>query len=107
MIQAIINNSDIVVSLDDELKPVLSEIFNVQMVEENQDFSAVFESIIEVIAHSFKGDHTLAALNLSVSLLARIEYENRTPILKDSYSRTGVLVNSFLFDLLNYLEGYH
>jgi len=107
MIQAIINNSDIVVSLDDELKPVLSEIFNVQMVEENQDFSEVFESIIEAIAHSFKGDQTLAALNLGVSLLARIEYENRSPILKDSYSRTGVLVNGFLFDLLNYLEGYH
>ena len=56
MVQAIINDSDISVSLDDELKPALSEIFNVKMLEENLDFSEVFEDIIEVISHSFKGD---------------------------------------------------
>lgn len=77
------------------------------MVEESVDFSEVFEDIVQITSTSFEGDSIRAAVNIGVSLMARLEYENRSPELKDSFNRTGVLVNTFLFDLLNYLEGYH
>lgn len=110
MVQAVINNEDFKITLKDESKALVSEIFHEKMLENCEDFSGVFEALIV----GFSGEEepsistkTKLAVDACVSLLIRIEFDQRGLAVKHSYSRSGILVNSFLFDLLNYLEGYH
>ncbi|KAL4441651.1 hypothetical protein ABPG74_021583 [Tetrahymena malaccensis] len=107
MIPALINDEEIFIKISDHVKIGLSDIFHTKMIEESADFSEVFAQIVEVLQSDFESDGIKTAILICVSLLARIEYENRPPKLKDVYYRDGLIVNSFLFDAINYLEGYH
>ncbi|KAL4493144.1 hypothetical protein ABPG72_003229 [Tetrahymena utriculariae] len=107
MIPALINDEEIFIKISDHVKIGLSDIFHTKMIEESADFSEVFAQIVEVLQSDFESDGIKTAILICVSLLARIEYENRPPKLKDVYYRNGLIVNSFLFDAINYLEGYH
>ncbi|EAR94147.2 hypothetical protein TTHERM_00522140 (macronuclear) [Tetrahymena thermophila SB210] len=107
MIGALINDEEIFIKISDHVKIGLSDLFQTKMVEESADFSEVFEQIVEVLQSDFESDGIKTAILICVSLLSRIEYENRPPKLKDVYYRNGLIVNSFLFDAINYLEGYH
>jgi hypothetical protein len=46
-------------------------------------------------------------LNFCISILYKIENENRSDSFVNTFYRTGIESTNFLFDIINALTGYH
>lgn len=60
------------------------------------------KKIVEILGNTVQN-----TLDVSLALLAKIEFEHRPDHYTNSNYRNGINTLDFLYDILNYLSGYH
>jgi homoserine trans-succinylase len=58
--------------------------------------------IIEILGNSVE-----KTMDVCIALLVKIEYEHRPDHYSNSNYRNGINTIDFIYDILNYLSGYH
>ena len=63
--------------------------------------------IIEILQKYYEDNKIRTKLEIFLAILRKIEHENRGKSFSTSYYRSGIETTDFLFDIINYLSGYH
>ncbi len=66
-----------------------------------------FEEIVNLLEINFNGDSKKAAIHFCLCIVGKVEFENRPKEYMNSFYQNGIEISEFLFDLINYLAGYH
>lgn len=69
--------------------------------------STLFEEVVTILGRFFDSDLNKSAIHFCLSMISKMEFEHRPKEYINTYYQTGIETTDFLFDIINYLSGYH
>lgn len=66
-----------------------------------------FDEIVNILVSYFDSNLNKSALHFCLSVISKIEFEHRPKEYTNAYYQSGIETTDFLFDIINYLSGYH
>ena len=66
-----------------------------------------FEEIVNILVKFFDSNLNKCAIHFCLSVISKIEFEYRPSEYTNTYYQSGIETTDFLFDIINYLSGYH
>lgn len=89
--------------IDESTKENLQGLLEETVIGDDKNFKKTVTKMVEIM----KGEEIPTALNILLSVFKKIQYEHRPKEYSKTYYRTGIEGTEFLFDIINYLTGFH